>query len=217
MERRPSGSRTAAIAAAVLLVLGGLAAFASVAWWKETRYVASISAPDGVPWILWIPQADPPMPVAIEGSAVVEGSVSTTLGPLLNVTGTGSARLRFAASSIGFGADPFDIGPHVNLTGRNGTWPAGVFRVWRAAVSPEANVTLSGGIGWTAQNLHAQYNCGGSGFLGDLQQGWNDLPVGFGDCAAILTSIPGLIPAVLLIPGAVLGAREARRRRKRTV
>ncbi len=199
----------------VLLVLGGLATIWTFAWTVEKEYMVSVSAPEGLAWTLWVPHPGVTIPWTSQGSIASVGAVETPAGVLLNITGTGGAQVRFAATAIGFGSDPFGIGPGFNLTGREGLGPNATYRVWRESSDPAANISLSGGLFLDATRLDESWECGDVGFHGYLDEGWNNLPRGIGDCVLGVSSVPGLIPASLLVPGVILAILAWRRRRER--
>lgn len=208
-----------AVAAIVLLGLGATATFATVAWWVETSYGVSVSARDDVEWTLWVPNPGNPMPWTTVGTVAVAGAMTTPYGTLLNLTGRGSADVRFSTGGIGFGSGAFDLAPPVNLSGRQGQWPNGTYAVWRHTSDSAANLSVASGLGFHAARLDESWNCGGSGFVGYLREGWNLLPIRFGDCLGLVSSVPGLIPAALLVPGTVLAVvvrRRGRLERERT-
>lgn len=195
----------------VLLLLGGLATFWTVFGWTEAGYVVNVAAPDDLAWTLWIPQPDRSMPLTTQGSVAVIGTVETAYRPLLTVTGTGGARIRYSTGGIALAADwpP----PHVNLTGREGQWPNGTYRIWRHSSDPAANLTLTSNLPSRATGLDGSWECGGSAFVGYPQEGWNAMPIAFGDCLGLVLFPPGTIPATLLIPGTALAAVAWRRQR----
>ena len=201
-----------AIGAIVLLVLGGLATFWTFAWWTDSGYVVSVAVPDEVSWSLWVPDPGTTIPWTTDGSAAVVGPLDTPFGVLLNLTGTGPARVRFSTTRIGFGADPFQLRTPINLSGREGQWPTGTYRVWRQSSDAAANMSVASGLPFSAARLDESWQCGGSGFSGYPAEGWNILPIGFGDCVGLISSVPGLIPAALLVPGSVMAIIAWRRR-----
>lgn len=174
----------------------------------------NINAPGTVAWTLWIPQPERTMPMRIEGALTAVGTAETSYGRLLNITGTGSGRVRFSTAEVAFGANPFQLVPPVSLTGRDGQGPNGSYRIWRQSSDPAANITLSSSLPFSAVRLDESYQCGGVGFYGYPQEGWNALPMLFGDCVGLLVWPPGVIPTILLVPGVAFMAADLRRRRR---
>ena len=205
---RPQGPTIAAI---ILLLLGGIATFWTVAWWVERSYLVTVSAPDGLSWTMWLPHQTVPMTWTTDGNARVVGVVETPYGARLNVTGPGTARIRFAFPVIGFGEKPWDLGPHVNLTRQEGGRPGGDYRVWRQTSDSSANVSVNGIILERAYRLGEDWQCGGPGYFDYPQEGWSQVRPLLGDCVAMIFLFPGIVPAALRVPGMILAVVAHRR------
>jgi hypothetical protein len=198
----------------VLLVLGGFFAFLNFTWSVEWEYRVDVTAPDGAAWTLWIPHPGLPMPWTTSGSVAVVGSVETPYGTRINITGTGSGRVRFSNSTTLIGLEPRrGIPPGLSLSGGEGVNSTALYRLWRQSSDPLANLTVSGGLGFTARASAELVSCDGSGFVGYPEEGWHPLPFREGECVHRFTRPPNLIPLLLLGPGSVLaGVLVAARR-----
>ena len=203
-----------ATAAIVLLALGAVTSFWSVGWWVDRSYGVYVWADEGVSWTLWIPHHSVPMPWNAEGSVQVAGSASTPYGLLLNITGSGSARLRFFTTAVGFAEKPWHVGLELNLSGHGGgPWPSR-YHVWRDSSDPSANISIGGGLGLQGHRLGEDWQCGGPRYSGWPSEGWSEVPERFWDCLGSGYFLPGVIPAALLMPGTVLAVVELHRRRR---
>ncbi|HKW42688.1 MAG TPA: hypothetical protein VJP06_00750 [Thermoplasmata archaeon] len=205
-----------AVTSALLFAAGALATYWSLAWSVDAGYEVSVSAPGGVTWILWVPHPGIPMTGTTTGSITVVGPVQTVYGTLLNLSGTGSGMVRFAVHTIGYGSDPFRVGPLINLTGREGQGPTRTYHVLRQSSDAAANLTVTGSLPFSATRLDATWGCGGGGFVGSPAEGWNALPWGFGDCVVSASPVPALILAALFVPAALLAVIAWGRREHRT-
>ena len=194
----------------VLLLLGGVATFGTVFPSTVATYNVNVDAADTLSWTVWIPQPEESMPLTTQGSVAVIGTVVTADGPLLNVTGNGNAHIRYSTARIAFATN----GPPstVHLTGRQGSWPNGTYRVWRQSSDRAANMSIVANLPSSAANLDGSWQCGGSGFFGYPEEGWNSMRVMFGDCVGLVTFPPGTIPATLFVLGTSLAAVASLRR-----
>lgn len=205
-----------AVVALVLLFLGALASFWSVAWWIDRSYGVHITTAEQVSWTLWVPHPSVAITWTSEGAVQVAGSVDTQYGLRLNITGSGSARVRFFLSSIEIGERPSPVGQGLNLSGREGgPWPSR-YHVWRQSSDPNANITLTGGLSLQGHRLGEDWQCGGPRYSGFPSEGWSGIPESFWDCVGGIQSFafPGLIPAALFVPGTFLAVVEIRRRHR---
>lgn len=193
----------------ILLLLGGLATFWTVFEWTDESYDVSIAAPHTLEWTLWIPQPDRSTPFTTQGSIVVIGTVETAYGPLLNITGMGGAHIRYSTGGFAMAAD--SPPSSLNLTGRE--MPNRTYHMWRQSSDPAANLSLTSHHPSRAASLDRSWQCGGGGFFGYAMEGWNAMPVAFGDCVGLVLFPSGTIPATLLVPGTALAAVAGRRQR----
>lgn len=198
----------------ILLALGAVTSFWSVGWWVDRSYGVYVWADEGVSWTFWIPHHSVPMLWNAEGSVQVAGSADTAYGLLLNITGSGSARLRFFTTAVGFAEKPWHVGLEVNLSGREGgPWPSR-YHVWRDSSDPSANITVSGVVLLRGYRLGEDWQCGGPMYVGYPSEGWGEVREGISECLGLIYLFPGALPGALLLPGTVLAVVELHRRRR---
>ena len=198
-----------------LIVLGAFAASQSFLWLVEEYYYVRVDAPAGVAWTLWVPRHDTPMAWSVTGDLLVAGPVETIHGILLNLTGSGSAQVRFSRMTLMVSLDWLDLDAGVGLSGAQGTWPDGTFWAHRTSSDPIANLTVSLGTGWTGGRLGEGTNCGGPGFSGWPGEGWNAMRQRFYDCLIFGFGIVGplVVGTLLLGSGALVMLASVRRSR----
>jgi len=196
-----------------LLVLGAFAASQSFLWLIEEEYYVRVDAPGGLEWTLWVPRHDTPMAWSVTGELLVAGPVETIHGVLLNLTGSGSAQVRFSRMTPMVGLDWLDLDAGVDLSGAEGRWPNDTFWAHRTSSDPQANMTVSLGTGWTGWRLGEQADCGGPGFSGWPGEGWNAMRQRFYDCLVGGYGIVGpLVVGALLLGSGGFGMMTAWRR-----
>lgn len=203
------------IAGLALLVLGAFAASQSFLWLVEEDYYVRVDAPPGVAWTLWVPHHDTLMSWTVSGDLLVAGPVETTHGILLNLTGSGSAQVRFFRMTPMVGLDWLGLDAGVDLTGAEGPLPNGTFWTHRTSSDPMANMTLSVGTEWTGWRLGEEADCGGPGFSGWPGEGWNAMRQRFYDCVIGGFNIvaPLVVGGLLLGSGAIVMRAAVRRSR----
>ncbi|HYY49081.1 MAG TPA: hypothetical protein VFA17_10450 [Thermoplasmata archaeon] len=198
------------LAAILLLSLGGSYAYSNVAWHVEWSYDIDVVAPVGVTWILWIPHPGVSMPWTTTGSVAVVGTLPTSYGTRINITGTGSGGVRFSNSTTVVGIDPWSgIPRELSLSGGEGGSTTERYRIWRHSSDPSANLTLSGGLRDALRTPQESWTCVGSGFAGHPEEGWSALPFQVGRCTQAFASLPRLIPLALIALGSVLAGVSA--------
>ena len=203
----PTTRSFAALAAVsiALLAAGFAIAYGTSARSMVTEYRVFVEAEDGTDWTLWIPWADPPLPVAGATDRVrVEGPVATNRGMMMNLTGRGTAAVNFTLARTAYSVGGFVDEGRVNLSAGDGQ---GAYWVHRQTTDPAARVRVSGRASWTGERLGERFRCGGliAWFQGDAAEGWTLVPRQWTDCiGTIQPPVWDAAAAVLLGVGGAL-------------
>jgi len=180
-----------------VFILFGLASAFTVGCVTQTiwfEYRVAVYAPDTLEWILWIPHTPIPVAASVPSNVHAIISVDHPDGRYDNISGRGQVKIAASWSRTSFIFQRVDGGfPYL-------------FRVWRNSSDPSAQIFLFAGTSWLVTRLGViPAGCGGSGLVGDAQEGWGPLGSTHPDC------FPGLIPFVLTIgPAAAFWIKGSR-------
>jgi len=154
----------------ILMAAGAGFAYASVTWTVEGTFSLSIEAPDGVPWTILAPQPDASSVVETSGDVSLGTPVHTIHATLDTITGTGSAAVRriYRNHVLTLNPDPWSLVRSPQLSGRDGNG----FWLWRSAGDPSLVISVYGYTDSRASRLGDRYDGSGTGFKGDLAEGW---------------------------------------------
>ena len=174
---------------ALLLVTGAAMTIAAAAWTQEFSYSVWIDADSALSWTLTLPRPIGPMPVEASGSVSQRVTVETPKGTMDNVSGHGSATLRYHVSRSFFQVEPYSdlVAATIDLGGRDG-WTG----VWiaRESANDSSSLTVFASSYVQFHRIDESLSCGSVGFTGALQEGWNLLALQIGDCSHTLPSVP---------------------------
>lgn len=166
----------------ILFGLAGAFTFGCVTETIWFEYSVEVSAPDTLEWILWIPHTQIPVAASVPSNVHAIISVEHPDGRYDNISGRGPVKIAASWSRTIFLFQSVDAAfPYL-------------FSVWRNSSDPAAQIVLFAGTFWSATRLGViPAGCGGSGLVGDAQEGWGTLGSTHPDC------FPGLIPIVLTV------------------
>src|SRR3989442_6356670 len=149
----PTTRSFAALAAVsiALLAAGFAIAYGTSARSMVTEYRVFVEGEDGTDWTLWMPWADPPLPVAgSTGSVRVEGPVATDRGTMMNLTGRGTAAVNFTLARTAYSVGGFVDEGRGKLSAGGG--PSAELG-HQPTDDPSAPVRVSGPDSWTRWRL----------------------------------------------------------------
>lgn len=158
----------------------------------RTEYSVGIVAPTDLPWTVWLPMPLTPMRVEVLGTGAAMAVINTSRGSFYNVTGSGNASVSGSSQRVVF--DLFTLEWASERVDLSGSQTDG-FLVHRTTSDPSATIEVFGGASWSATHLGGSIWCGGPGFQGSLEEGWNRVGRLFSDCSQLIDGVPWLVVA----------------------
>jgi hypothetical protein len=190
---------TALLLGVVVLLFGAYIGVLSASRTITNSYHVDIQTRPGLVWTLWIPKASIPMSLSVSGDVRSVAPVETTFGRMENVTGEGYVSMVWNVRRMLDTTGPMwtDKRVHLNLS----AWEEKGLHVWRSSSDPNEAINLSVRTPLNGSEFGTDLQCGGS-YQGELSEGWNLVPVGFGDCVVSSDGIPWpnvVFPALVLV------------------
>lgn len=147
------------------------------------HYTVTIRAPLNVTWTVWFPRPLVPTTLETDGMISALGWTNTPRGQLEAVSGRGSVLLYYA--NVTSQPPQEDRGPpSFDISAGDadiGYW------VMRQSSDPSADIQIVAMSRTESEHPTATWSCGGSGYRGNISEGWNFVPsTGGWDCQAIL-------------------------------
>ena len=178
----------------LLVALGAAIPLAAFNRDVVNEYSVGIIAPTDLPWTVWLPMPLTPMRVEVQGTGAAVGVINTSRGSFYNVTGSGNSSVSGSSQRAVFDLSPLEwASERVDLSGSqtDGFW------VHRITSDPTATIEVFGGASWSATHLGGSISCGGPGFRGSLEEGWNLVGRLASDCSQLIDGVPWLVVAAV--------------------
>ncbi|TLZ54851.1 MAG: hypothetical protein E6K17_07230 [Methanobacteriota archaeon] len=162
-------------------------------------YNVDVRTDPSLAWTLWTPKASVDMAVTTQGSVRSIVPVTTSFGPMENVTGVGSVRVQWTLHRTFDRSVPMDSDARFSVT--LSAQEDNTSHVWRMSANLNATIELSLGIHVAGSQVGESFECGGPNYSGKPSEGWDILRMGFGDC-----HVDYYLPwSDVILPGLVVG------------